>query len=238
MGLGHKLIRMIEQPSILKEKLYGIDPGHAKSYLFARKILGEVHMLIDVGANKGRLIKAFKFYNSNIQVVAFEPLKEHRPGLLALGNTDVRSFGLWNENCAMNFNVSSEGGDVGSSFFKIDSGIDSGITVRTDIEVKRFDSLGIEIINNCFLKIDVEGAEYNVLEGFGDLLSKIDMVQLEFSFYDTNLNRNYEIFRILDKYGFTNFIQFGLTYQDQEHKVLGKSDLIFMRNKNGKMHIV
>jgi len=57
-----------------------------------------------------------------------------------------------------------------------------------------------------FLKIDTEGSEFNVLKGFEDLLSIVDVVQLEYggTFIDNNTSL-YEVLNYLYHYGFSKF---------------------------------
>lgn len=79
---------------------------------------------------------------------------------------------------------------------------------KTKIKLKRFDSLNISIENPCFLKINVEGHEYQVLLGFGDELKNIDCIQIEY-----DLKRGVKLSRILsllEKYGFNYIIQHDL----------------------------
>lgn len=58
------------------------------------------------------------------------------------------------------------------------------ITSRQKIELRRFDSLYPSVFPAVphFLQIDVQGFEYQVLEGFGGLLDQVLCVQLESQF--------------------------------------------------------
>lgn len=227
MTLQHKLIRIIEQPSIFKELANGIKPGHRKSYLLGQQFLGKLNMLIDVGANKGEVINAFRYSNPSIKVIAFEPNKDFYNDLMT---EQYYPIGLWNKNTKLTFNVDTERKNSTASSFLA---VNDFKPEKRQVEVKRFDSFNFKIEHPCFLKIDVEGAEYQVLQGFGDRLKEMDMIQLEFKhFSNIESKRNLgKIFSLLEKYKFYNFKQINLTYEDKEQKVLGKSDLVFWKNK-------
>ena len=92
------------------------------------------------------------------------------------------------------------------------SGVEA--TATEEVDVVRLDALcaeaGIERIH--FLKIDVEGADFDVLQGAGRMLAegRIDAIQFEFGechlvsrtfFYDffTLLNPEYQLYRVLPR---------------------------------------
>lgn len=62
-----------------------------------------------------------------------------------------------------------------------------------------------------FLKIDVEGMETKVLNGFGDFLSNVRYIQFEYGIGLRDAGSNLgEIMNLLKKYGFDNFSKNGL----------------------------
>lgn len=57
-----------------------------------------------------------------------------------------------------------------------------------------------------FLKLDVEGYEYNILLGFEDHLHKVKIIQFEYGSANIDANVNLiDLVRLLNKYNFTNF---------------------------------
>ena len=79
--------------------------------------------------------------------------------------------------------------------------------------------MSIEIKRPCFVKVDAEGGDLQVLEGFGKKLNEVDLIQVEF-----NEGENYkEIMELLNKFGFIHFLQVGFRSKTN------KSDLIFKR---------
>lgn len=208
--LRHKLIRILEQPSLIKDKINGIRPWHSKSCLLAEEFLGEQpKTLIDIGANKGDFSKAAKFYFPNIKIYQFD-----------INN----NTGLWNENTKMKFYKSSDE-PMQNTLFQ-PTHFKPATLVETD--VKRFDSLKIQIKRPCFVKIDVEGAEYQVLEGFGERLKEVDVLQIEevFSDFFKKRTRLSNIINLLETHGFRGFQQINITVEGNK---LEKCDLIFFK---------
>mgnify|MGYP001596866548 FL=1 len=208
--IRHKLIRFLEQPGLIKDKMNGIIPWHSRSCLLAREFLNEVpKTLIDIGSNKGDFSKAAKFYFPDIKVHQFD-LND--------------GTGLWNKNTKMKFYKSLDE-SMQSTLFE-PTHFKPATLVET--EVKRFDSLNIPIERPCFVKLDVEGAEYQVLEGFGDRLNEVDVLQIEEVFSDffkqrVKLSR---IMALLEKYGFRGFQQINITVEGSK---LEKCDLLFFK---------
>jgi len=210
--LRHKLVRFFEQPGIIKDKINGIRPWHSRTCLLVKQFLNNESpkTLIDIGSNKGDFSKAAQFHFPEIKVHQFD-----------LNN----GTGLWNKNTKMKFHKSSEESMQSTLFVPTHFQPDGLI----ETEVKRFDSLDIPIERPCLVKVDVEGAEYQVLEGFGDRLKEVDILQIEevFSDFFKDRVRLSGIFKLLEKYGFRGFQQINLTVE--EDNKLEKCDLVFFK---------
>ena len=96
------------------------------------------------------------------------------------------------------------------------------------IQRKRFDSLNIEMIRPCLLKIDTEGSEIYVLRGFGDKLKEVDVIQLEVSFEENFKcqSKLSELIEHLERFGFLGFVQKSLRFSDDYPN---HCDLIFLK---------
>ncbi len=224
--IRHKIKRIVEQPSIFKEIRRGIVPRFSKYCLTAEKLLrAKPKMVVDIGANEGRITKACIFNFPQAKIYAFEPIAEHYEKLSQLKNTTAFKFGLWDGNLKKKFYfVKSK--DVESSFLKPTEVGEGDVEERT-VELRRFDTFNISIERPCFVKIDVEGAEYNVLKGFGNKLNEVDVLQIEMTHIDKNVGKNRlsSIMRLLEDNGFTGFIQVNTTYYPDGTPM--KSDLLF-----------
>lgn len=225
-GVRHKLIRLLEQPSIIREVINKIRPAHSKECMEAKKLIGQPpKMLIDVGAYIGEFSEAFLFNYPDAKIIAFEPNPENYNKLTKMPNVQAYSFGLWDKNTKKTYYLNKDkNADDQNSFLKPKKYNPE----KMEIELKRFDSLNIAIEQPCFLKIDVEGAEYQVLQGFGDFLKAIDAVQVEIIHQDLfeGQSKVSEIVKLMEEQGFKGFKQMNLTYlSNKPHK----SDLIFFK---------
>ncbi len=215
MTIRNKIIRLIEQPSIPIEVIKGIIPSLSKGCITSRSFMEEdFNMVLDVGSNAGEFAKAAKFNFPEATILTFEPLRKHLSDF---------NFGLWNKNTKKEFYI-NDNRDVESSFLEPETFEGR----KEEIELKRFDCLDIKIQKPCFLKIDVEGAEDKVLEGFGDILKEIDIIQVETTHkpFFKGQAKLWKIMKILDKYNFKGFKQVNMTFTDGK---ADKSDLIFFK---------
>ena len=207
----HKLTRFVEQPGLIRDKLNGIISWHSRSCLLAKQFLNDEspRTLIDIGSNKGDFSKAAKFHFPDIKIYQFDL------------NNDT---GLWNKNTKIKFYKSVDE-SMQSTLFEPKHFKPSTLV---ETHVKRFDSLNLPIEKPCFVKLDVEGAEYEVLEGFGNRLNEVDILQIEEVFSDFFKDRTKlsKIMSLLEKYGFRGFQQINITVEGNK---LEKCDLIFFK---------
>jgi len=230
------IIRIIQYPRLIIARLKGINFSHSFSCFTARELLKEnPKTIIDVGANKGDFIKASKFVFPNSKIYAFEPQEEFYSIIKNLPDVTAFNFGLWDKEGKSKF-YKNKYNTGASSFLKPTENYDKFIGKIKDLsEVillnKRFDELNLRIKRPCFLKIDVEGAEEKVLRGFGSRLKEIDILQIEWFFKDFHENQMKlsQLMPLLEKYGFSGFVQIELVYKNDRPYLC---DLIFFKDKN------
>lgn len=145
-------------------------------------------LLIDIGGNKGLYSQEFLRRFSDAEIHIFEPsscnvnalkiLFSSAPGVNVIGSA------LSNTSGKLILYSDKPGSGLGSlSKRRLDHfGIEMDETeevnvLRFDEYWKRFSSLHPVI---DYVKIDVEGHELSVLEGFGDFLEKVKLIQFEF----------------------------------------------------------
>jgi len=232
MSLKHKVTRFIEQPSGIIDLMKGLRPMHKYYFIRIKEFTDRINTYIDIGANEGKLIEACRSVFPECYVYAIEPIKKHFDILSKFKNITIFNCGLWNENNEKTF-YHTKKDDYESSFLKPISLDDNDIKDIEEIKVsvRRFDSLPIKINRPCFVKIDVEGGEHNVLEGMGEKLREIDFVQIEQIHVSKNESKNNmsRCIKILEDYGFSGFIQVGTGYYN--NGLPSKSDLIFFKEK-------
>lgn len=231
-----RLSRVIEHPKVLFGKILGVQQTYALYCLTVKDFIPNVNTVIDVGASDGIFIKASKFVFPNAKVYAFEPIRDlyEKIEKRDFKDTEVFNFALGNKNTIQTFNYNPDFTGV-SSFLNINDNIRTiqnipKTDVKLDIQVKRFSDLNLSIQRPCFLKIDVEGYELNVLKGFGDRLKEIDAIQIECLFkkhYDNEPTLS-DTISYLKRYNFSQFIQKNVGIKDNE---IFHCDLIFFKDK-------
>lgn len=233
--LSRTVERIVEYPSLLFTKIHGISSNHTYTCLTAKELIGNARTIIDIGANEGLFIKSAKYVFPKAKIYAFEPQKKFYNIIKNFSTVKAFNFGLWDKEEESVFYINKQNTGA-SSFLKPLENYTKYIgskdkIIETKLQKKRFDSLNIPIIRPCFVKIDVEGAEVNVLKGFGDKLKEVDVLQIEWFFKDFHENQMKlgTLVPLLEKYGFVGFIQKELGYIEGYPSAC---DLIFFKKKN------
>lgn len=164
--------------------------------------LGSNPFIIDCGANIGISTLYFKYRFPDAEIIAFEPDNKNFDYLQKnvkswqLNNVSCRKQAVWIENTTLNF---SSNADMGS---KIESG-DGSNTIK--VEAIRLKDIITKKVD--FLKIDIEGAEFDVLKDIKENLHFVENMFFEYhgSFaQQQNLN---DVFQILTDAGFKYYIK-------------------------------
>jgi len=233
MELKKKIGLILEQPSLVWAKRYGIAPIHYYHCLTAKGLSQpEIKTFIDIGANVGNYSKAGKVVFPNAKFYAFEPIKECYDKINDEGIT-VFDFALWNvDNQTDIFYLNKANAEL-SSFLKYGSEQDDKIkdVQKINILKRRFDKLDLKIERPCFVKIDVEGGEDRVLQGFGDRLKEIDVLQIEWHFgdYFEGHEKLSNMIKLLEENGLNGFVQKSVGYD--KNNMPYKCDIFFFSTK-------
>ncbi len=158
-------------------------------------------IIFDCGANIGLSVLYFKMLYPNAIIHAFEP----DPEIFKLLNQNLRPYNfnnvflhekaVWINNQELSFlSQGGSSGKIGSSGNAIKVG---AIRLKDFLQNQEID----------FLKMDIEGAEYNVLLDCKDELKNIKTLFIEYhSFYDEEQHLD-EILLFIKSAGFTYYIQ-------------------------------
>ena len=186
-------------------------------------------IIIDGGANIGNYSLEINKYNPSCKIYSFEPVettyKLLKNTIKSIDNIIPINKGLFSENCSKEINLYNY--DTHSSLYDI-KGVSYESQQKTEIDLITGDFfLENEKISDVdFLKIDVEGAEFEVLKGFENSIKsgRIKAIQFEYGyinittkklladfyeFFDAN---NYVIGKIFPKT--VEFRKYDFLYED------------------------
>lgn len=186
---------------------------------FLRKItksFGENGVVLDVGANVGNYANLIKKLSPQTKVYSFEP--HPKTFKILEENANVNGYFAFNLGCGKEKGKlelydaeNKDGSETASMFKEVIENISGRKAITYVVDVIDLDSFlvefGIEKVN--LLKIDVEGNEYNVIQGVKNALARgiIEVIHFEFNqmnvvsrtffkdFYD--LLSDYRLFRML-----------------------------------------
>jgi FkbM family methyltransferase len=167
-----------------------------------RQYLGPNPFIIDCGANMGLSIVYLKHNHPDAEIIAFEP-DEVNYGLLSKNidsfgykNVTLRKEAVWKENTTLLF---SNEGSMSSKITDEQSGV-----TREVRAIRLRDCIDRPV---DFLKIDIEGAEYDVIKDVADRLSLVKNLFIEYHGIFQKENELNEILSIVSENGFKFYIK-------------------------------
>ena len=144
-------------------------------------------IIIDGGANVGKYALLIHKYNTTSKIYALEPVdstfEKLKENTQHIKNIIPINKGLFSENCSKEINIFRS--DTHSSIYDIDGYSTKEKNVKTIDLVAGDHFLNEHKIEQVdFLKIDIEGAEYDALLGFKESIKKgnIKAVQFEYGY--------------------------------------------------------
>lgn len=175
-----------------------------------KKNLNELPNIIDIGGFKGDWTVEILKYMPNSKVFIFEPNVENFDYLKQRFSNN-QSIEIINQGVGDScreqkyFNLKSFDGVREMSGFVKREIYDNYEFDELDIEIVNLDSLDISNEEIDFLKIDVEGYEYNVISGMKEMLknSKVKFIQFEYggTYKDANFKLN-DVISLLSEFGY------------------------------------
>lgn len=195
-GKALKAFQILRSKTLTKAAINGV--AAATEHLDMLKSLGDINILIDIGANKGQFSVLFKYIYPKSLIFAFEPLKSpsktYRKLFDGEKNVWFYKFAIGFQKKEMEMNVSRR--EDSSSLLKIGEkqteffpGTDFDSFEK--VEMSNLSSfISPEQINQTVLvKIDVQGFELEVLKGSEDLIKYFDYIYVECSYKELYQNQ-------------------------------------------------
>ena len=212
---------------------------------FIDMISGEIRVCLDIGANIGNYSKLL-INKTNAKIYAYEPLEKSFDELKKIKEKHkdrffIEKLALGNEDGIKKISSANDKSEKASFEKNLDkmSFIDTDNLREFDVLIKKLDSLDFFDIHNKvdFLKIDVEGYEYEVLLGgkkFIDFNSP-KFIQIEINWHQLFKKINlYEFSKLLKDYDIFKILPYGknLVFIDPsrpENNIFHLSNFVFIR---------
>ena len=219
---------------------------------FIDMISGEIRVCLDIGANIGNYSKLL-INKTNAKIYAYEPLEKSFDELKKIKEKHkdrffIEKLALGNEDGIKKISSANDKSEKASFEKNLDkmSFIDTDNLREFDVLIKKLDSLDFFDIHNKvdFLKIDVEGYEYEVLLGgkkFIDFNSP-KFIQIEINWHQLFKKINlYEFSKLLKDYDIFKILPYGknLVFIDPsrpENNIFHLSNFVFIRKDISKKY--
>lgn len=199
----------------------------------------EVRSVLDIGAHRGEFSSAIRVYLPDVSITAFEPLPDCCEALVAR----MSGRGRFAAHCVALAAGEGETTFHRSSFSKASSLLSmdarherefpwSSGSEALSVQVRPLDSYAgeLDLAPRCLMKIDVQGAELQVLKGATRTLEAIDYVLVETSFvklYEGQANFA-DVYDMLSVRGF-QFAGIWDQLQSREDGTIIQADALFRR---------
>lgn len=220
-----------------------------KTYLVKKSREKEKFIVFDVGANVGKYSQLLSNYINNVLVYAFEPhpktFQTLSSNLSGCAGVKLFNYGISSSNKkTFIYDYAEQNGSSHASLNKdVFKSVYNSNEIEHEIEVITIDHFvdqnKIEKID--FLKIDVEGLEYEVILGAKNMIAenKIEIIQFEF----TQLNSTTKVFfkdfwdRLSNNYNLYRLLPNDLLYLDEYNptinEIFGYQNIVAI-NKNNR----
>jgi FkbM family methyltransferase len=181
----------------------------------SRLLFSEPKICIDVGGNVGNYSRALLNKFPACQIIIFEPSQKNveilNGAFSANEKVSIEPVALSNASGFSTLFSDTNGSGLASLTKRNLHHIQISFEVTERVKTQRFEDFWVEKLNSSridFLKLDVEGHELRVLQGCGEALKNIKVIQFEFGgtqidtktffkdFWELFSENNFELFRI------------------------------------------
>jgi len=212
-----KILKVVDKLAVIYHDLYENKNydlhSNGEEYLINKlNDSKQLSCVFDVGANKGQYSLLIRRISESTRILAFEPVKD----TYSILNNNVRNMGIDTYNFAF-------GNVKGPSYINLysEDTLSSMVNFQGDFLNKKVKNVRINVnTGNSFLKennnigeisllkIDTEGFENKVLEGFKDYFPIINVIQFEYGM--ANLSSKYFLYDYFKEY--SNIFKIGKLY--------------------------
>ena len=212
-----KYLKHHQSLDVKKYRLFGRDLSYVAEYdllhsleeLFIEEVykadLGLSPLIIDCGANIGLSTLYLKRRHPDATVIAFEPditnyaLLKANTEAFGLQNVHLHQQAVWKEETALSFKSI---GSLGSAI-TLEGGADT-YSVNA-VKLSNYITTGVAL-----LKMDIEGAEYQVLKEIDSKLPLVERLFIEYHSSFAEEHKLLEILGMMHRHGFSFYIKEGL----------------------------
>ena len=226
-----KLLSAVAVPGYWPALARGVVPGVEHLAAFVGH---EFATVLDVGANKGQFAAFARKRWPSANIICFEPLSGPRRRLEAVMGSSVTVFpvALGESEGEADMHLASREdsssllplGDAQKQFFSMNE------ERVLSVPVRRLDAVvgASELLPPTLLKIDVQGFEFEALQGGTGILDSVDVVYVECSYVELYAGQKLadDVRGFLRDFGLTETGQFNLCSFGQDEV---QADLLFER---------
>ena len=231
-----KLINLIFYPSLWRFQKHGIMP--AFEHVKAIKKTKNINSLVDCGSNKGQFAIILFFFKKYQNYLCFDPIIEpltfknffQKRGYwykyFDIGLSNISSKKIFYITKRKDSSSLKKTIDNSSKYFP-DVYYEKSLSINVQ-ELSEFKDLLDTMPKPRALKIDVQGAELDLIKGSKKILKKFNYIFIEISFFNIYLESgNYkDIFEILHQEGFKEIFSYN---ELKSRKKLISKDYLFER---------
>lgn len=247
--IGYKLLKGHEYDKLVymgKHKPQARSENCIAAIEMKKSLLADIYspVIVDVGAYTGQTVNDYLLSFPHARVLALEPTPVSFSQLKRRFDSESRvkclNLAVSDSNGEVSFNINEF--SPTNSILSTDSNADTywgnellGTVEEVSVQCKTLDHLcQQENINHIdILKLDVQGAELQVLNGAEQLLCNkgISIIYLEVIFVPTYIGQSayFDIGNFLSSKGYNLYGIFNLTYD----KRLKQADMLFYRDNHG-----
>ena len=196
-----KILKCFYNLQFIKAYIYFVSPLFEIENLL--KKIEKCNTLIDVGSNKGQFSILFRNYFYNTKIYSFEPQTDQieiQKKILGFKNISYSQLGISNFKGDKKFYITKR---------KDSSSVHKPKNNEMEIyDVQRIDNIKMTTLDNFFknkkfkkpvvLKLDIQGHEFEALNGSKKILKNIDYIIIELSYQKKYSNQ--KDYKIINKF--------------------------------------